>query len=192
MDETVPCPTCGPVVPTEKTECPRCGTLLLEQKLEQIARQMREITARASAGPGERLWTVNGVGFTLLRYRPRDADTFIATRWFILAGVPIVPTRRLVVRPIDRVAGISRQTYNFQVLGREPLDWGEVLLTWLSVVVMIAPPTWLFLHMREMNAWVGDGPAMLITLAALALSFFLLWRLHNADKVFKLRPDAQP
>lgn len=194
MDEPIPCPTCGPVVPTERTTCPTCGQSLFAQKLEHLSRKISEIAANAPRTPpkGEWLGTVNGVGMTLLRYRERSPGIYAATRWFTVAGIPLVPTKTMVVRPVDLVAGISRRTYNFEVIDREPLDWREVAVTWLLEVVMIAPPLYLFTHMREMNARMGDGLAILLNLASLALSVFLLMRLHNADRVYKQRPDPQP
>jgi hypothetical protein len=195
MEEPIPCPTCGPVVPTERTTCPTCGASLFTEKLEHISAKMREIHAGFAAAqqPRMRLGTVNGIGTTLLRYRAwDDTGNYVATRWFTIGGVPILPLSRHVVRPLERVQGISRQTYRFDIVSKEPMDWAEVAVTWGIALAGAAPPLYLFTHMREMNRWVGDGPAMLMGLASLILFGFLMVRLHNADRVFKQRADPGP
>ena len=83
------------------------------------------------------LVTLNGFGTTL--YGARDADsvtgTYVATKWVVALGVPLVPLGRFRVQPVGEPSkwGGGKE---YVFVGRLPLrtsDWILPIVCWLAI-----------------------------------------------------------
>ncbi len=85
----------------------------------------------------------------------RPDGSYVATEWFAIVYLPVVPLRSLRILEIGRqrsagnVVGVARYSSNlqYQVLNDEPLAWGQIfktaILGWGLFVVGIGFVVWL-------------------------------------------------
>ena len=118
--EPVTCPGCAQrVIPAQGLVCPSCGASVAEAVFAGHAERMRAITAKINNIPAPGPTSVNGWGTMLLDYRPRGDGTWDATRWFTIAGLPLIPLKRQRVRPIRSEAMISGSLPSTDFLPRQ-------------------------------------------------------------------------
>ncbi|MCW3054277.1 MAG: hypothetical protein JWN14_3447 [Chthonomonadales bacterium] len=135
--------------------------------------------------PTPRLHAINGCGTTLLDYRPQEEGTYLATRWFTLFYLPILPLSAMRVRPIQREGQFGRETYRVEILSLAQLDPMRVLRTYLLTLLAVGPALFAFCRMDSINRWFGSGPGFVVNLATLIWFGFLLYKISNSDHLFR-------
>lgn len=74
--------------------------------------------------------SINGIGSKLYGKCEIDADgSYITTKWFILAFIPILPMSSM------RVLDVSSSQY--QILEELPINWGQVFRIWAYALVLL-------------------------------------------------------
>jgi len=184
---TVTCPSCSQSVTTDGPNCPRCGANIVAQRIEAataamaaLHQQFRERTAKPGGS------SVNGWGTMLLGHYPRGDGTWDVTRWFTVAGLPIVPLRGLHIRPIRREGHNARERLLFDVLGEGRPSGRRVLRTygWLAAGALPILVYSLWSSMRE--RLFGDGPlAFSLALPLAAWAMYALYRIHDSHNAFR-------
>jgi hypothetical protein len=134
-------------------------------------------------GPGS-LYSFNGIGFGLKGLTRTDRDGFcLATRWFMIAGLPIIPLGRYYIREEGTtVDGISDTATRYTVAGTASLRVSEVLRTyafsWLTPIAVIVPMIAVLHRADEVGFWWCLAMVTLwpITGIALAVTALYLYR----------------
>jgi hypothetical protein len=139
-------------------------------------------------GPGS-LRSFNGIGFGLKGFTRVDATGYcFATRWFMIAGLPLVPLDRYYLREIglhprsNYVETITR----YQIAGTAELRPDEILRTyafgWLTPVAVIVPLLLLLARADDFPFWVPITALVLWPTAAIVLVVMALmyYRKHWA------------
>lgn len=185
--EPVTCPGCAQrVIPAQGLVCPECGASVAEAVFSAHAEAMRAITARFNNRPAPGPTSVNGWGSMLLDYRPRGDGTWDATKWFTIAGFPLVPLKRQRVRPIKSEAMISGERYRYERLEEGPPDLKRVLTVYAMALIGAFPAAFFFIKMDLMRRIVGPGMfGLFVGVVLLAWGGWMLMRIHNGDRAFK-------
>lgn len=150
------------------------------------AERVRQITAKINNIPAPGPTSVNGWGSMLLDYRPRGDGTWDATKWFTIAGFPLVPLKRQRVRPIQTEQLISGQRYRYERLEEGKPDLKRVLIVYAMAIIAVFPPAFFFIKMDLMRRIVGPGMfGLFVGVVLLAWGGWMLMRIHNGDRAFK-------
>ncbi|MGZ5036933.1 MAG: hypothetical protein ACXWG1_09370 [Usitatibacter sp.] len=108
--------------------------------------------------------TFNGIGTTFYGKRQFEPDgSYVTTKWFVIAFVPVFPMGSLRVVPGDTtgIPFLSRST-SFEVVEELPINGAQVLSTYAYAIFIIA---WiLYFADRNMN---GVAKFLVITAAVL-------------------------
>lgn len=79
--------------------------------------------------------SINGIGTTFYGQAGFELDgSFITTKWFIVAYLPIIPMGSLRVRYAGSDNGFFTSGTKYEVIMDYPLDIGQVLRTWAYVI----------------------------------------------------------
>jgi len=79
--------------------------------------------------------SINGIGTTFYGQAGFEPDgSFITTKWFIFAYLPIIPMGSLRVRHAGSDSGFFSSGTKYEVIMDYPLDIGQVLRTWAYVI----------------------------------------------------------
>jgi hypothetical protein len=84
-------------------------------------------------------YSVNGTGIRLLDYRRVSEDTYEATRWLTILFIPILPIGTLLVRPGSAEGHGTMMQYNFQLVGKRPMNWRRVLRIYAIDLIAALP-----------------------------------------------------
>jgi hypothetical protein len=189
---TVTCPSCGQGVTVEtSTTCPRCGASLFSQVLDAHTARLREVTATLNQRPRSGGSTINGWGTTLLDYQPAGDRTWHATKWFTVAGLPLVPLQGLRVRPVRREGHSANLRLLYDVLEQGKPVPGRVLRTYAWALSAVVPLLVFFFWGSLVKSLFGTGPlAFFVGVALFAWAIVVLVRIHNSDKAFKAATQA--
>ena len=138
--------------------------------------------------------SVNGIGTGWRGWRHGEHDVSTATLWFTFVYLPIVPLRRSLVRNLtdfeaERIRTLPQAvgaaallaspvvTYeeHVEVLERTPLEWREVVATYLRAYVLLPLLIlWPIVLGRLVLEWVPDRNAIPAPLAVGVIAFGLL------------------
>ncbi|HEV2326609.1 MAG TPA: hypothetical protein VGS10_21900 [Terracidiphilus sp.] len=105
-----------------------------EVQRERI-RLREETTEKGTRGWGPGLLFFGG------RYpseEDRKANIQVRTKWFALGGIPLVPVASYRFHFGNDARGWSSGNGKQRVIDRVPLDWTQVLLTWLKTAAFLA------------------------------------------------------
>lgn len=185
--EPVTCPGCAQrVIPAQGLVCPSCGTSVAEAVFAGHAERIRAITAQINNIPAPGPTSVNGWGTMLLDYRSRGDGTWDATKWFTVAGLPLIPLKRQRVRPVTSEAMISGERYRYERLEEGPPDLKRVLTVYTMVLIGAVPAAFFFIRMDLMRRIVGPGMfGLFVGVVLLAWGGWMLMRIHNGDRAYK-------
>jgi hypothetical protein len=83
-------------------------------------------------------YTFNGIGTTYYGFADRRADgSYVATEWFVLFALPVIPIRSVRVAREEKGSSIYLVVYSHSerklFLQPAPLNWGQVLRTYVGV-----------------------------------------------------------
>jgi hypothetical protein len=92
-----------------------------------------EATEKGSRGRGPGLLFF---GRRYLNEEDRKANIQVRTKWFALGGMPIVPIASYRFQCSDARVWSSRDGKQ-RVIDRVPLNWTQVLLTWLKMAIVL-------------------------------------------------------
>jgi hypothetical protein len=121
--------------------------------------------------------SINGFGTTFYGRRLRRPDgSYVTTKWFILAFLPILPLESARLK--DSRRGFSRQEY--EALEDIGLDWVQVLNTYVYVYLLFPLSLYWLLVKRP------EAPAALPWVLALAFSFWPILLLVFLPHVLRL------
>jgi hypothetical protein len=108
-------------------------------ELERYKAQGERISLREdTTEKGSRGWGP-GLLFFGRRYlseEDRKANIQVRTKWFALGGIPIVPIASYRFQCSDARLWSSRDGKR-RVIDRVPLNWTQVLLTWLKMAIIL-------------------------------------------------------
>lgn len=82
----------------------------------------------------------NGIGTTFYGRSNFESDgSFVTTKWFIIGFFPIVPVGSARIQ-FERESGIPffGRTSTFEVIEELPIDWLQVLKTWVYAFCIVA------------------------------------------------------
>jgi hypothetical protein len=65
----------------------------------------------------------------------KAADIQLRTKWFAVSGIPLVPLASFRFRCKQKSWWLFHWTVAETVVGRVPLDWTQVILTWLKTLL---------------------------------------------------------
>ena len=95
---------------------------------------------KATTEKGGRTWGP-GVLFFGGRYLDEDdrrANIQVRTKWFALGGIPLVPIASYRFKCSNDSSRRRSRDNKQRVIGRVPLDWTQVLLTWFETAIGLA------------------------------------------------------
>lgn len=128
------------------------------------------------------MYSFNGIGFDLKGLTRTDADGFcFATRWFIIAGLPIIPLGRYYVREEGMTVDATIDTTRYTIAGTASLRMSEILRTyafrWLTPIAVLVPMIAVLNRADDIGFWwilavVLLWPITGITLAVTALTIY--------------------
>jgi hypothetical protein len=76
-------------------------------------------------------------GSSYLNEEDRKANIQIRTKWFALGGIPLVPIASYRFQCTGDTRRWSSRDSTQRVINRVPLNWTQVLLTWLKMAVVL-------------------------------------------------------
>jgi len=190
---TLTCPHCKEIITPEGAVCPRCGGSIAAELFAARAETLRQITAklRETPRPGGR--TINGWGTTLLDYQPAGDGSWNATRWFTVAGLPLVPLKGLRIRPIRREGHNQNLRLLYDVIEEGKPVPARVLRMYGWALAAVVPLLVFFFWGSLVKRLFGTGPlAFFVGVALFIWAIVVLVRIHNGDKAFKAAGQARP
>jgi hypothetical protein len=115
--------------------------------------------------------TFNGIGTTFYGQGKFESDqSFITTKWFVLGFFPLFPlgSARVIYLGSSGVPFLSRSA-EFEVVEALPIQWIQVLMTWIYAVFII---TWVIGLLAS-----NKPPFLKVVLIALGifLPFIIRW-----------------
>ncbi len=150
----------------------------MHAKFEEARRGMEAVDAAPHAG------SVNGSGSMLLDVRLRDDGLYDAVRWWTFAYMPLVPRKLVVFRPVSFEPEIVRERYRMSVLRELSPPLSRVLFAYAVGWGTFVPMVLAFVRMDQVSASVGRKPGMAVTVGAVALCVWGMWRLANLRRTF--------
>lgn len=191
--KTIACPACKAVNDFDAPDCAGCGASLQAAKLEQAVAGLRAVTDRiqhrsAAASRGG-FSSINGFGTTLVDYRPRGDGAWVADRWVIAGGIPLVPLGGYVIQPHHEEHGYGRHTHSFTVLDRVPLSAGRILRIYALIAAGLLPLVLGWMNAGWLNRTVGEGKAFFLMLGCIVFAAYMVYfRTRNDGKVYRPLP----
>lgn len=134
-------------------------------------------------------FSINGFGVTFYGRRlVRPDRSYVTTKWFILACLPIVPLGSARLRDSSR--GFSRQEYD--VVEETPLDLVQVLNTYFYVYALIPSCLyWVFVKPPLAPAWLPPMLAVAYSLSPMLVLALLPHFLRLFSKQARPRSNRQ-
>jgi len=128
-------------------------------------------------------FSINGFGTTFYGRRLRDRDgSYVTTKWFILACLPILPLGSARLR--DSRRGFSRQEYD--VVEDIPLDLVQVFNTYVYVYLLVPASLYRLLVKPP------EPPAMLPPALALLYGFWPILLVVFLPHILRLFSKQRP
>ena len=195
---TVKCPACQTVNPDAgvNSVCSSCGESLAAAVLQHSIDDLKRLTERMQERNAPSFKSFNGFGTTLLDYYERGDGDWVASRWVVAVGLPIVPLATYVIRPKRQEAGYGRMESYFEILGREPLSPARILRVYGLMLLGLAPVVLGFMNSswidstikRALGAKYGGIVAMLAMVATVAWGVYVIFfRIKNDSKAYKAK-----
>ena len=185
---TVNCPACQTVNPDAGVNslCSSCGEPLgvavIQHSLDNLKRlneRMREVNAPSFK-------SFNGFGTTLLDYHERGDGGWVASRWVVAAGLPLVPLASYVIRPKRQEAGYGRMESYFEILERLPLSPLRILRVYGLMLLGLAPFVLGSMNSSWVNRTLGGPLAALAMLASVVWGVYVIFfRIKNDSGAYK-------
>lgn len=187
---TVSCPACQTVNPDAgvNSKCSTCGEPLAAAVLQHGIEELKKLTERMTEAKTPSFKSFNGFGTTLLDYREAGDGTWEASRWVIIAGLPIVPLAAYSIRPTRQENSYGRMSSFFQVLGRAPLSPARALRVYALVLVGLAPIVLGSFNSSWVNRTLGGPLAALAMVASIVwAAYIIFFRIKNDSKAYKAK-----
>ncbi|MCB9422203.1 MAG: hypothetical protein H6667_20540 [Ardenticatenaceae bacterium] len=123
---------------------------------------------------------LNGIGLTFLGIAPMDENNeTTTTRWFTFLFLPILPLGRSRIRFLPH----KGTGFSYVELGREPIVWREVALTYLFGWIIFPALIFWPLVLAVKEVWTGlNLPQMLYTpfiIFAIVWLIAAVWKLMD-------------
>jgi hypothetical protein len=185
---TVKCPACQTVNPDAgvNSVCSSCGESLAAAVLQHSIDDLKRLTERMQERNAPSFKSFNGFGTTLLDYYERGDGEWVASRWVVAVGLPIVPLASYVIRPKRQETGYGRMESYFEILGREPLSPARILRVYGLMLLGLAPIALGSLNSSWVNRTLGGTLAALAMLASIVWGVYIIFfRIKNDSKAYK-------
>ena len=186
--ETINCTSCNFANNLTNETCTECGESLALAKINRSVDEIKKTTARMRelTTPRRSFYTFNGCGTTLLDYRALVDETFQATRWVTVVGLPIIPLSAYVIEPESQERSYGQETSKFTIVGQTPISFARVFRTYGLVVIGLAPIIIGSLNSSFLNRRLGGPMAFFVILLAIVWGvYFIFFRLKNDSKAYK-------
>jgi hypothetical protein len=185
---TVNCPACQTVNPDAgvNSVCSPCGESLAAAVLQHTLDDLKRLNERMRELNAPSFKSFNGFGTTLLDYHERGGGGWVASRWVVAAGLPIVPLASYVIRPKRQEAGYGRMESYFEILERIPLSPARILRVYGLVLLGLAPVALGFMNSSWVNRTLGGPLAALAMLASIVWGVYIIFfRIKNDSKAYR-------
>ena len=117
--------------------------------------------------------TIYGIGRTYWGARDKHPDgSFVTTEWFIFLGLPVYPIRALRIWFVEKTCSWGICSRHYLIKGEEPLDLGNVLLTYFVTYLSVAVGIALFIASWTPRFFLLGGP--LVGLVGLIAPYFIV------------------
>ena len=191
---TVNCPACQTVNPEASVNslCSKCGEPLAAAVLQHSIEDLKRLTERMHELNAPSFKSFNGFGTTLLDYHERGEGGWVASRWVVAAGLPLVPLASYVIRPKRQEAGYGRMESYFEIHGRVPLSPARILRVYALILLGLAPIVLGSMNSSWVNRTLGGPLAALAMLASIVWGVYIIFfRIKNDTRAYK-RAGKQP